>query len=284
MLISDFKTTLAALDYSTQQLCSHIFSSTDVFIALPGQPFLQEEEAARKAFSFISEFYYREGESDGRFTPLLLGAIALSSEGLSKVAEINDIKEQLQQCVLELKKSLKGRDRRTLSHSGSAKAFRTLMNEIGFGRLSIRQCTRKIPVLEGQVKSIRFSYSTGGKSLAKKTPQEALCLLDQAAHMSSRSQVERELLEKMNPDTQLAQVQRLAGYYKANVVFTNGERKTIPTSLPLVYPSAIGDKPLRQDILPSDQPLPDYSRKRRSDQKVAQHPIISSIRIHAYDK
>lgn len=284
MLISEFKSTLKKLDHAVHQLKPSLFSSEDIFIGHPGRPFLVGNEASEEAFNFISEFYYREGDRDGRFTPILLGGVALSEEGISKVAEVNGIKEQLQKCILNIKQSLKGRDGRALSHSGSAKAFRTLMNEIGYGRLSIKQCTRKIPILEGQLKSIRFSYSTGGRSLARKSPQEALKILEKSGYMSSKSQIEREVLERMNPETQLAQVQRLAGYFKANVVFCCGERKTVPSSVPLVYLNTAGEKVIRQELLPTDQPPPGVTRKRRSDQKVSQLPIISSIRIHTYEQ
>lgn len=283
MLISDFKTTLVALDHAIHQLRSHLMNAPDLFIAHPGQSFVSGKQAAEEAFSFLSKLYYEEGESDGRFTPVLLGGIALNNEGLHRVVLINEHKEQLAECVRRIKSSLKGRDGRTLSHAGSAKAFRSLMNEIGYGRLSIKQCTRKIPVLDRHVKSIRFSYSTGGKSLARKTPEQALRLLDKAGYTSVKSQIEREILVNMNPDAHLAQVQRLAGYYKANVLYANGVRKTVPTSMPLIYPYEPDQIPARQETLPSDQPG-HSTRKRRRDQKVDDHPIIASIRVHAYSE
>jgi hypothetical protein len=141
--------------------------------------------------------------------------------------------------------------------------------------------------------SIRFSYSTGGSSIRKLSAQEAVALIDKLNLDSESAQIDREKLSGHIPrDTPLAQVQRLCGYYKANV-FLLGEEglefyKTIPVFLPIFYPHTPDIKVMHQDALPPAHVRGETKRKNgeerkpRNDKKLESEPLATSIRVYAY--
>lgn len=283
LLISEFKERLNELSSLFVSLERYVLVSNDLFLAYPDEVFLPDKTAKEAFIAFIADIYYADHDPDGRFTNSLIGAISLSAEGVETIEKINRVKSEIDLCIKEIKSRIKGRDGKSLSHAGSAKAFRRLLNDVGLGRLSLKKCTRKIPVLHKKAVSIRFSFSKGGRSMSKKTPEQALALLDKSGFISKKSIIAREKIGSLSPSETLVQVQDQAGYYKANIVFYDGERKTIPTSVPLVY-GIQEEKPIRQDKIPSTLLSNPRKRKPRSDQKIEDIPLFSSIRLHAYKK
>jgi hypothetical protein len=227
--------------------------------------------------SSYRSLWYEDGVADGRFTPIWLGSMAVEQAVLNIALEVNELKDQFQASVIAAKASL--RDGRVLSNAGVDKSFRRLMADIGFSKLSLRMAYRHVPVIQRTPISIRFSYSSSGKSISRITPEQALKELLETGYSGAHIAYQAKILGSIAPDTQLAKVQNLAGYYKANVRFEHQPLKqTIPTFLPILYLS--GDRsPDHQMEIP--EPSMTYKRLRK-DRKLCSIPLIPTLRVHAY--
>lgn len=281
MLISTLKLRLKSLEKAIEELKPHLRNSSDIFAAPPCEEYRGEAESADLIALFLRDFYLADDTEDGRKTSVCVGAMSLSPQGIAKVKEINQIKEEVTDAINALKSSLVSRTGEPLSPAGRSSAFRRALLSAGLGRLSVKQCERKIPIIDENVVSIRFSYSTQGRSLVQITPEEAIILLDKSGFDSVKTEIERKHLSNLAPDTPLVQSQELAGYYKANVTLKGGGKLTIPTSVPIAFLQQ-DEKVVRQLSVPNNFTDPEKKRKPRNDKKIEEFPIASSIRVYSY--
>lgn len=224
-----------------------------------------------------SAVWYEDGVSDGRFTPVWLGAMGVDHPVLEAARTVNELKDHFRRSVISAKEGL--RNQNGFSVAGTDKSFRKLMNEIGLAKLSLRMAYRHIPIVDRPPTSIRFSYCSAGKSISAITPQQAYKELMETGFTGAHIDYQASILGSIPPDTHLAKVQKLAGYYKANLKFEEEPLKlTLPCFLPILYLKG-GLDPDRQPEIPR----PTLTSKRlRKDRKLCSIPLIPTLRIHAY--
>lgn len=286
MEIMLLKIRLQELEASLAELSFHIEKSPLLFIAAHPGEFLTGVPAINAANLSISDLYYGEGSQDGRYTSVCLGAIAVSVEGLEKAIEVNQAKDNFHHACLTVMDNARGKGYQKLSPAGKAKRLRSILVEAGYPRLSLRQCFRHVPVLHHAPVDIRFSFSSGGRSIKKMTVEQAVALIEKKEFESEKSQIETARLRALPLDTPLAQVQDLPGYYKANVWHdSESDPQTIPSFLPILYPYD-PDQPLkRQESLPEADLGKRLRRaKTRSDKKLNDAPYSETIRVYGYRK
>lgn len=277
MEISLLKDQLNTLNQSILNLNKLLDSGRAGFAAKDSGEFRLGAEAIRVTKAAYAALWYEEGVTDGRVTPIWLGALAVDSHILDAAEQVNRHKDQFQACVIAAKNGL--RDSQSLSASGIDKSFRKLMSEVGLARLSLRMAYRHIPVLRRTPESIRFSFSSSGKSITRITPEQALKELHDTGFTGPHINYQATILGAIPPDTKLAKIQHLAGYYKANLKFEDPPcRRTLPTFLPILYPAGERE-PDRQLEIPEAWAT---SRRLRKDRKLCSFPLIPTLRIHTY--
>lgn len=283
MEIMMFKESLNKLECSLKILSDHIKTLPYYFAATVEGPFKKDEEALSAICFALTNLYYSENNEDGRFTPRCLGAVASDEYTLSLVRDVNGRKDEFQQAAKKCLGILVDSRSTSKSPAGKAKAMRSILADIGYGRLSLRQCYRHIPLVEYTPTSVRFSYSAKGKSISKISLDRAVGLLDKSEFESDSAQIDRERLSKLPSDIELAKVQDLAGYYKMNIVQCAGlNPETIPAFLPLFYLHDEAKPLIHQDVLPGVSSEKKIPRKVRSDKRLDDCPLASSIRVYGY--
>lgn len=247
------------------------------FAAKDAGAFRVGPEAIRILKVAYSSLWYEDGVTDGRVTPIWLGAMAVDSDILAAAEQVNLLKDEFQATVIAAKNRLRGAH--SSSPSGIDNSFRKLMSEVGLARLSLRMAYRRIPVLRSTPESIRFSFSSSGKSITRITPEQALKELHDTGFTGPHIDYQATILRKIDPNTRLAKIQHLAGYYKANLKFEEMPcRLTLPTFLPILY--LAGERePDRQLEIPEAWAT---ARNLRKDRQLCSLPLIPTLRIHAY--
>lgn len=298
MEIMMLKSCLIQLEDSLNELSRQLDDVSSVFATDRPGPFSSGHEGIAIVRHGITDLVYEEGATDGRFTPICLGAVGASPKLMRQAYRVNESKDRFHlECRRFLEKATH-KSKEMLSSAGKAKRLRAALHGLDYGRLSLRQCYRRIHLLDQMPHSIRFSYSTGGSSIRKLTAKQAVDLIDKSGMTSDSAVIDRNTLSKLAPDTPLAQVQRLAGYYKANIVYGLSDKDikgllsgteaspemgpaTVPTFLPIFYPY----DPKKQVISQLGLPDSDVGQPKdpRSDKKLKSTPIASSIRVYAYE-
>lgn len=282
MEIMLLKTCLKELESSLEALVSHIQKSPDLFIATHPAPFLEGQAAILTATLSISDLYYSDAVDDGRFTPICVGAIGVSGDGVQSAITANLAKDRFHFACKNVMENARSRGNSKLSATGKAKRLRAILTELGYPRLSLRQCFRHFPVLHNTPVDIRFSYSGGGRSIKRITVEEAKAYLANREYESRKAMIQAEKVAAFHPDTPLALVQELPGYYKANIWHEpKSDPQTIPAFLPIIYPHDANKDVARQQKLPDAQ----ASKKRRgtrSDRKLQDEPVVTGVRIYGY--
>lgn len=285
MEIMMLKSCFMRLNQSLLELSLKIENSPSVFVASSSREFVTGPAGILAAQQGITDLFYSKDVEDGRFTNVCLGGVALPNDALDAVIEVNRAKDEFHtacKTVIENAKNKHGRV--LLSQAARAKRLREILKEAGYPRLSLRHCFRHIALLHHSPLSIRFSYSSGGRSIRRVSVQDALTLLEKAGYESDEAMAEHKLLSELPVDTPLAQVQSLAGYFKANV-FHDAESspETISAFLPIFYPYD-ADRPVKRQMgLPEPDPDKRVKRKVRTDKKLKDEPFVSSIRVFAYN-
>jgi hypothetical protein len=277
------KSCISQLELSLKALSAGLDTAHESIAANQPGPFACGIDAIAIIRQGLCDLFYDEHTADGRFTPISLGLVASDSELIALVSNVNQSKSELKLACQRFQETAKRRAKAGLSTAGQSKRLRAALADLGYGRISLRQCYRHIPILDLTPHSVRFSYSSGGSSIRKLSPEAAVAVIHKLGLDSKSATVDAHRLSGLSPDTPLAQVQRLAGYYKANV-FLQGEEglefyKTIPAFLPIFYPYTPDVKVVHQDELPESHIRPDPKRK---DRKLESEPLASSVRVYAY--
>lgn len=258
----------------------------DPFCSSVPAPFLKDLDALSLIRKGYRDIYYHDDTLDGRFTPVYIGAIGVDPACFESAISVNLAKDAFRAECSRMESTLRVRDSRPLSRSGAAKHMRSLLREAGYGKLSLKQAYRHIPIVQQTPKSVRFSYVSKGKSISKISVEEALALLESADFESASADIDRRSLMALPADRELARVQDQAGHYKINLTFSSEivVDFVLPSQvyLPIVYPIAKGLPPKRQDELPAPNLDFESPRKIRSDRKLCDEPIAPSIRVYDY--
>lgn len=274
------------------------------FVAVKDGPFLYAESAISLAKRAFEDIFYDWGrqqdvealkpeesptdkalklpEKDGRETQVWLGGIGVDQAQLELAKEVNRCKDRFQEAVQNLRQRVQQEN--SGGESQAYKTFRKILGDNSLGLVSLRQAYRHIHMLEETPASIRFSFSVGGRSIKRMTIGQAKDLLVKKGWEGKNIEVAFAKLNNQKTGHVIAQVQELAGYFKANVAWPEpdeGEvrRQTIPVFLPILYLA-------NNKITPSHQPHPPTSSqtrtKPRSDRKLESEPFIQGLRLYAY--
>lgn len=278
--------------------------NSSAFVAVKDGPFLYAESAIALAKRAFEDIFYDWGkqqdvealkpegssaektlklpEKDGRETQVWLGAIGVDQDQLELAKEVNRCKDRFQEAVHNLRQRVQQENSGGESHA--YKTFRKILSDNRLGLVSLRQAYRHIHLLEEAPASIRFSFSVGGRSIKRMTIGQAKDLLVKKGWEGKNIEVAFAKLNNQKTGHVVAQVQELAGYFKANVAWPEpdeGEvrRQTIPVFLPILYLAS-------SEITPSHQTHPPTSSqtrtKPRSDRKLESEPFIQGLRLYAY--
>lgn len=222
-------------------------------------------------------------QADGRFTQTWIGSIAVNTRVLELAREVNNRKDALRNAIHS------ERDRymqlRPVREQAASRMIRVFLSEnTETCRLSLKQAYRHIPILDDTPRSIRFSYSSAGKSIKRITVRDALKLFEAEDFTSLSAMVDKKRLAAMDENSVLAMVQELPGYYKANITFSEDgnppyTRKTLPVFLPILYPESPKFSPKTQAELPQEVLR---SRAMRSDSKLKRYPTFPTLRLYEY--
>lgn len=229
----------------------------------------------------LLDLWYQE-DQDGRETRLYPGLIALNREQITLAAEVNLAKDQLRKVVQQLKEADNAQWRDV---QGRLARRYQVLNEFlgreGLARLHLKQAYRHLPLVVKRPDRVGFSWYSSGRSIARISKAQAwerlVKLNTEAAHI--RIQMER--LAALPDNEPLARVQRQAPVLRANLVFTDGRRKSMNASLPLLFPNQ-GSNDLPDFSLPPETPPGERQRLVRSDNKLEDEPWLPSIRVHRY--
>ncbi len=262
-------------------LCAKLEHTHDAFAANSPGVFSTDRDALSLISSSLTNLYYPENAKDGRYTNVCIGAIGADSEILDLVRRVNLAKENFRKISGKVYQGLKSTKGKELSTSGRGRAMRSFLRDIGYGRVSLRLCNRRIPILSETPVSIRFSYSCGGRSIRKITVSKAIKMIEELGFDSVKAEIDKARLSLYPDDHIIAQVQDLAGYYKANVLYQDSLiPSTIPMFMPIFYPHRRDYEVKRQLRLPGVNDI--QKRRERNDKKLEDMPLASSIRVFAY--
>lgn len=303
---NELRASIAALNVSFIRPGS---DNRSAFIAAKDGPFLYGDNAIALASRAFEDIFYdwgkqqdaensdaesappkhtshRKEQKDGRETPVWMGAIGVDHVQLELAREVNRRKDAFQEAVhrfrLQVQQQCKG------GENHAYKTFRNLLSDedlgLNLGLVSLRQAYRHIPLLDITPASIRFSFSAGGRSIKRMTIQQALDLIEKKGWVGENIEAAKEKLNDQKTHHVVAQVQQLAGYFKANVTWPKpleGEPKkqTIPVFLPILYLKS-------EELTPKHQPHPPLASKprlnARVDKRLEAEPFLKELRLYAY--
>lgn len=283
MEIFEVKEAYRDLKESIEGLCQAIGSISNGFVATREGPFSYGKDAADLAIKGYSELFYGNNAEDGRHTDIWIGALGVCEDVLTLATLVNSRKDQFQTAVQNARNQIQ--ELHKVTYAGANKSFRGLMADIGLSQLSLRQAYRHIPILTETPKSIGFSFSSGGRSIKRLSPEQALSILIKSGFSGENIEIERKKIERLSPDTVLAQVHPQAGYFKANIRFAaSGEsdeirKQTMPVFLPILYLNNSEQSLVKPLFLP---PQKKAERKQRNDRKLEKEPFVKSLSLYSY--
>lgn len=221
----------------------------------------------------LNDLWYTSS-CDGRNTQAYIAVVKCSSDAISLINQLNLLKDQYASLKKEI--SNNGFDfNKSLLDALDSPTLRKRLTSMGFSRLNINHLKRKVFVFEGDIKSIRYSRYSKGKTIKKITPEEAQRQLDDLIkkHPTSESlATQRSLLGNHPHSIPLVVVRPISPLIKVNINSTS-KHKTFCTALPVF---------ISNDDLSSDKIsfFPTVSeRKPRSDNSIEPKVFISSLNI-----
>lgn len=226
--------------------------------------------AREKAMALLTQNEYLDSQAP-REILVLPGFIGASAETLHLLKELNEVKDRFKKSVLALK----------VAHKPSQ--FTQAMHAMGFARLHLKQCYRKVPILKlaplkmswtwAHTKSIkRISIEKAQEMLLKKGEDSGILL-----------QIQK--LSALPSHEKLAIVQELAPHLRANIVLNdeNRTRLMIKGPVPIFFPCD-SQTPSPAFKVPQKKSLRDQNRTIRKDVRLDPIPYLPAIRAHRYSE
>lgn len=281
-LLNDIIITFEQLKKSLDSFDKKLASS-HLPISLPNDTeILSSYEMLEQTRQYYSDIWH-SGHQDGRRTQSSYGLVGATIELLDAAEHLNQCKDQLRLSISQIKKS----DLSVVSaqlHQRS-KRLNASMNQVGLGRLHLKQCYRHIPLLDSRPDNIRFSWYTSGRSIRKLTAHDAMEMLLKLDISQVHISKQIEKLSPLNGTTPLAQIQKQVPVVRANIgwkVNTNSWRRIAKNSpLPILVPLNRDEQlPVHNTL--SKTPPEHRSRALRSDSIIDPEPFLPSLRIHLY--
>lgn len=272
------------LQRSLAKLTEELKHTSQTFIACQPGEFLSGDAGVEQAALAIGNVW-NSGIADGRETSVCIGAIGVDERVLELAQHVNLCKDRFKAAVQILQDRVKGRGDAAPSKAWKNKITRNALTSLGLGRLSLRLCNRHIPVIDYQPHTIGISYSSGGRSIKRMTPKSVLVELKALGYESDSARLDYKKIEDQPSGLILAKVTPLAGYYKANIFKEKSKlTKTIPVFLPILYLNEKSDLVNHTPCLPVKDNWKRMDREPRSDKKISEEPLITTLPIYTYVK
>lgn len=286
-LATDVITSFQGLKSALNTACEHIHTldrHLPAWCQPPAMLHLQGNNYRENACKFLSQLEYLDQQQPRE---ILVGAgiMAASAETLDVLFTLNKSKDRFKQAMLRLKDAkISNKDQQL------AQTFEQLlpqrddniahsMARLGLARLHLKQCYRRIPILNERPKRISWTWANT-RSIKKISVQTAESLL---IKHSPDPGIERQisLLRSLHPDEKLAIVQELAPHLRANILLESGKRVMVKGPVPIFYlmENSLG---LPDFVPPGDKKGKDKERLIRKDVKINPQPFLPAIRAYRY--
>ncbi len=216
----------------------------------------------------LSQLHYHDNQAP-REIMLCPGFIGASPSTIKLAIEVNECKERFKKAVLALKA-----DKPYLQNQH--------FKQTGLSRLHLKQCYRKIPILNQAPQKISWTWAHT-RSIKKISINKAQELLLKRGN-DAGIEIQLAKLNALSPQEPLAIVQELAPHLRANLVFVennNISRKMIKGPIPLFFPCDENTM-LPEFTPPSEKCEKDKNRLKRSDEKLDMTAYLPAIRAHRY--
>lgn len=269
-LSSEIKECIESIIDKTDSLICFLKSSDSTFILTPD---------SNLGLDYISramkDLWYEE-HTDGRLTNTYTAVVLCDQESINLVNEVNDLKTKF----ISFKQQSDNIDRKIfkvlIEDLLVSKDFRKRLALLGYSRLNINHLRRKIPVFQDcEIKAIRYSHYSKGRSLKKVEPKQALkMLLDLNKSQPEHIKTQISLLGNHPHSVELYVVRNIAPIVKANIFFNVG-MKTVCPPLPIFIESSCFNS---ADV--NFFPRVGIKRKVRSDRVIEDTPFLPSINVH----
>lgn len=263
----------AALQTSLDKLCDAIKRESELIAWVHEESdmtlFLGDLTAREKAIALFKQLDFLDNQAP-REIIVLPGFMGASCETLTLVNEVNLAKDQFKKRVLALKVA-------TLTPTNLGNA----MQAMGFARIHLKQCYRKIPILKQAPEKISWTWAHT-KSIKRITVTKAQeMLLKRGEDPGILMQLQK--LSSLPQNEQLAIVQELAPHLRANIVLSGKtpSRLMIKGPVPIFFPCD-SQTPYPHFKPPLKKSLRDENRSIRKDVRLDPSPFLPAIRAHRY--
>lgn len=226
-----------------------------------------------EAVSILTTLSYQDAQEPIHtlFDP---GIICCSDPDLSDwVTEVNTAKQDFRYARLEYAKAMGN-----VAEKQRGAVVQKLLRSIQRGRLNLLQCDRRWNLLPADTLKVGFTWCRGGKIVRKVTVNDVKKLITKAEKESTPIPGAWAALSGLPEDEPLAIVRSQADHVRANLVTQQG-RKMLVSPTPLLMP---GSRMPEHNWLPPS--IPERSRLRRSDQTIADEPLIPVLQVYPYIK
>ncbi len=280
-VIDAFESLMAAID----KLCQAI-ETDSALMAWTQHPSLAPNQHRQRACTIIRQLEYTD-EQAPRETVLCAGFIGASAQTLSLAQGVNLSKERFKKSILALRSVNLAKSDPYLTEKFNTILPRPqqtahLLQKLGLARLHLKQCYRKIPILEKAPSKISWTWAHT-RAIKKITVAKAEEMLSKKGKIPA-IEMQLQKLQSLSPREPLAIVQDLAPHLRANLVFQQEnalERHMIKGPLPVFFPCTV-ETPRPQFNPPLPKQEKDATRSKRCDIKIESTPFIPAIRAHRY--
>lgn len=241
------------------------------------------------ALEFINQLEYIDTQEPKE---ILVGAgiFAASKATIAAINQVNSAKNKFKQAILALKTAkIKINDQYFLSTfeeilNARSQDITTQLRKVGLARLHLKQCYRKIPILNHRPKKVTWTWANT-KAIKKIDVNTAQQMLEK--HRQDQG-IQHQLakLQTLNPNEPLAIVQELAPHLRANILIKDGINETrfmLKGSLPIFYLDEPSLPTLPEFIPPEEKKEKNKNRQIRSDVRLDPEPFLPAIRVHRYN-
>jgi hypothetical protein len=241
--------------------------------------------AREQACAIISQLQYTNHQAP-REIIVCPGFIGACNHTLNLAKILNDSKERFKRSILALKTAKIP----TTDHILGERINNILriptttetLKRFGLSRLQLKQCYRKIPILDDIPEKISWTWANT-RSIKKITVLQAQALLQKKGD-DPGILIQLNKLSTLDLQEELAIVQELAPHLRANIVFgkeASFQRTMIKAPIPIFFP-ATSQSALPKFSPPKEKSGKNESRSKRSDIKLDPIPFLPAIRAHRY--
>lgn len=287
-IIETFKILQSALGELQHNIC-YTDSALPIWFQEPSILNFKNTNSRENLASFLSQLEFVDAQ-DPKEILLGPGILACSNVTLQSINKVNIAKDNFKESMIKCKKA-----KIKLNDSDLNQEFNLLLdkhrpniiskalNKMGLARLHLKQCYRKIPILNNRPSKVSWTWAHT-KAIKKIDVNTAREMLIKKRQVSGIEDQIRKL-ETLQPNDKLAIVQELAPHLRANILTgTDAEPKRfmIKGSMPIFYLDETNAL-LPKHSPPSIVKKPtESSRKQRSDVKLEGAPFIPALRAHRY--